>query len=108
MVPRPALFDRDGSWIAHRRDPGGGFTPVPVKLGPSTAGLVSIVGGLSENDVIALRDPGKAVDELLPGTAKGGGGKPSPAPAASGAGPTTPERIARTLPQRLPRHVPAR
>ena len=76
VVPRPALFDRDGSWIAHRRDSSGGFAPVPVKLGPSTAGLVTIVQGLSEHDLIALRDPGKAVDELLPATGKGGAAKP--------------------------------
>jgi HlyD family secretion protein len=76
VVPRPALFDREGIWIAHRRDPGGNFAPVPVKLGPSTAGLVTVVSGLAEHDLIALRDPGKAVDELLPSTGKGGSSKP--------------------------------
>jgi multidrug efflux pump subunit AcrA (membrane-fusion protein) len=65
VVPRPSLFDREGKWIAYRRE-GGGFLPVTVKLGPSTAGLVAIESGLRERDVIALRDPGKALDELLP------------------------------------------
>jgi multidrug efflux pump subunit AcrA (membrane-fusion protein) len=76
VVPRPALFDKDGSWVAYRRDPGGGFTAVPVKLGASTAGLVTIVGGLRPNDVVALRDPGKAVDELVPGATRSPGPKP--------------------------------
>jgi HlyD family secretion protein len=76
VVPRPALFDKDGAWVAYRREPGGGFTATPVKLGPSTAGLVTITGGLKENDVVALRDPGKAVDELVPGASKSAGSKP--------------------------------
>jgi HlyD family secretion protein len=67
VVPRPALFDRDGGWIAYRREPTG-FAPVTVKLGPSTAGLVTITSGLRAGDEIALRDPGKAVDEILTGT----------------------------------------
>jgi HlyD family secretion protein len=75
VVPRPALFDRDGSWVAHRREKDGSFAPVPVKLGPSTAGLVSVTSGLNENDVIALRDPAKAVDELVPTTGKSAGAK---------------------------------
>ena len=66
VVPRPTLFDQDGKWVAYRREPGGDFSAVPVKLGPSTAGLVTIVSGLRERDVIALRDPGKAADELVP------------------------------------------
>ena len=72
VVPRPTLFDRDGKWVAYRREPGGEFTPVPVKLGPSTAGLVTIVSGLKEGDAIALRDPGKGVDELVPTGAAAG------------------------------------
>jgi HlyD family secretion protein len=75
VVPRPALFDRDGGWIAHRRESNGSFVPVPVKLGASTAGLVTVTAGLSEHDVIALRDPGKAVDDLVPSGGKGGAGK---------------------------------
>jgi HlyD family secretion protein len=72
VVPRPALFDRDGTWIAHRRDPSGTFIPAPVKVGASTAGLVTITSGLAEHDFIALRDPGKAVEDLLPAAAKSG------------------------------------
>ncbi|HEY0712000.1 MAG TPA: efflux RND transporter periplasmic adaptor subunit [Polyangia bacterium] len=75
VVPRPTLFDREGKWIAYRREASGDFSPVPVKLGPSTAGLVTIVEGLKEGDVVALRDPGKGVEELVPtGSAAAGRG----------------------------------
>ena len=40
------------------------------------AGLVTIVSGLREGDKVALRDPVKAVDELVPSTAKSGGSRP--------------------------------
>jgi multidrug efflux pump subunit AcrA (membrane-fusion protein) len=66
VVPRPALFDKDGRWIAYRRE-GTGFVPVPVKLGTSTAGLVVIESGLRPNDVIALRDPGQTLEDILAG-----------------------------------------
>jgi HlyD family secretion protein len=64
VVPRPALFDRDGKWTVYRRE-GNGFTPVQVKLGASTAGLVAIESGLKPDDVIALREPGRSPDETL-------------------------------------------
>jgi multidrug efflux pump subunit AcrA (membrane-fusion protein) len=73
VVPRPTLFDRDGKWVAYRRDQGGGFSTVPVKVGASTAGLVTIVSGLREGDTVALRDPAKAVDELVPTAPSAGG-----------------------------------
>jgi hypothetical protein len=72
VVPRPALFDREGAWIAYRRDPAGAFVPAPVKLGASTAGLVTITSGLTAGDVVALRDPGKSPSELL----RAGGSRP--------------------------------
>lgn len=76
VVPRPALFDRDGAWIAYRRDGAGVFVPAPVKLGASTAGLVTIASGLKAGDVVALRDPGKSPSELLrPGSGKARGGR---------------------------------
>jgi HlyD family secretion protein len=66
VVPRPALHDRDGRWIAYRRDPSGGFSPVTVKIRASSAGLVAIESGLETNDQVALRDPGKGPAELVP------------------------------------------
>ena len=65
VVPRPALFDREGAWVAYRRERGGNFVPATVKLGASTAGLVTIAAGLAAGDVIALRDPGKSPADLL-------------------------------------------
>jgi multidrug efflux pump subunit AcrA (membrane-fusion protein) len=38
------------------------FEPVPVELGAATAGRVVIKKGLSEGDVIALRDPTRSLD----------------------------------------------
>jgi HlyD family secretion protein len=69
VVPRPSIFDRDGRFVVYRKETGG-FQPVPVKLGASTAGLVTITDGLRGGDVVALRDPGKAVDELVPSSGK--------------------------------------
>jgi multidrug efflux pump subunit AcrA (membrane-fusion protein) len=76
VVPRPALFDRDGRWVAYRRDPQGAFSAVPVKLGQSTAGLVTIESGLAEGDVVALREPGKEASALLPRSAPTGKARP--------------------------------
>jgi len=74
VVPRPALFDRDGKWVAFRLE-GGRFVPAPVKLGSSTAGLVAITEGLRENDVVSLRDPELSVEDILaaPATRSGNG-----------------------------------
>jgi len=56
VVPRQAVFERDGRMFVHRQD-GGRFEPVEVKLGSSSAGRVVVTEGLSEGDRIALRDP---------------------------------------------------
>ncbi len=61
LVPRQALFDREGRTVVYRRDaktPGGnGFVPVEVKLGPSSLGRVVVDSGLHAGDVLAMRDP---------------------------------------------------
>ena len=69
VAPRPALFDHDGRFIVYRLQPGGAWSAVPVQLGPSTAGRVIVKSGLAEGDRIALRDPGKSADDLLPAPA---------------------------------------
>ena len=56
VVPRQAVFERDGRMFVHRRD-GDRFEEVEVTLGSSSAGRVVITAGLSEGDRIALRDP---------------------------------------------------
>lgn len=66
VVPRPTVFDREGRFVVYRLEPSGSFAQVAVKLGASTAGRVAIASGLREGDHIALRDPGKSVDDLVP------------------------------------------
>lgn len=57
LVPRQAVFDKEGRSVVYRRKAGGGFEPVEVKLGPSTMGRVIIASGVAAGDVLALRDP---------------------------------------------------
>ena len=67
LVPRQALFDREGRTVVFRRDArsrggtggsgGNGFVPVEVKLGPSSLGRVVVDSGLKTGDVLAMRDP---------------------------------------------------
>ena len=56
LVPRQALFDREGRSVVYRRG-GRGFTPVEVKLGPSSLGRVVVESGIHRGDVLAMRDP---------------------------------------------------
>jgi HlyD family secretion protein len=67
LVPRQALFEREGRTVVFRRDArsrggaagsgGNGFVPVEVKLGPSSLGRVVVDSGLHAGDVLAMRDP---------------------------------------------------
>ena len=56
VVPRQAVFEREGGSFVYRRELQG-YTPVPVGLGAATAGLVIVKSGLAPGDVIAERDP---------------------------------------------------
>jgi HlyD family secretion protein len=56
MVPRQAVFDREGRSIVYRKG-ARGFEPVEVKLGASTMGRIVVESGVSKGDVLALRDP---------------------------------------------------
>jgi HlyD family secretion protein len=56
LVPRQALFDREGRTVVYRRS-GKGFAPVEVKLGPSTLGRVVMESGVRAGDLLAMRDP---------------------------------------------------
>jgi HlyD family secretion protein len=86
VVPRQAVFERDGRLFVHRRD-GAQFEEVEVKLGSSSAGRVVITEGLQEGDRIALRDPA-AADPAAPGAGAeagaeaeaGGAAKKGPTP----------------------------
>lgn len=55
-IPRQALFEKDGKVVAYRKT-ATGFEAVPVKIGASALGRVLVKEGLTENDVVALRDP---------------------------------------------------
>jgi hypothetical protein len=56
VVPRDAIFEKDGQKVVYRRK-GGEFEPVAIELGPLALGKVVVEKGLSEGDVVALRDP---------------------------------------------------
>lgn len=59
VLPRPALFDRDSRSVVFVRDAVGQYTAVPVKIGQSTAGLLTVESGVHEGDTVALREPDK-------------------------------------------------
>lgn len=56
VVPRQALFEKQGKKIVYRRN-GSKFDPVDVTVGTSSAGRVVITRGLIAGDEIALEDP---------------------------------------------------
>lgn len=69
VVPRQAVFDRDGKSVVYKQEKGA-FVPVEVELGASTPGRVVVEKGLAAGDRIALRDPTRSSDEKKE---KGGG-----------------------------------
>lgn len=81
VVPRQAVFERDGAKVVFRRN-GDGFETVPVTLGAVGLGRVVVEAGLSEGDVVALADPGDspeaAADRAQPRVSPGLGGLGAP------------------------------
>jgi HlyD family secretion protein len=61
LVPRQAVFDREGRSVVYRRGRRG-FEPAAVKLGPATMGRVVVESGLAAGDLLALRDPTRPAD----------------------------------------------
>jgi RND family efflux transporter MFP subunit len=57
VVPRQAVFEREGKMVVYRRRRGGRFEPAAVSLGPSGAGRVVVESGIAPGDVLALSDP---------------------------------------------------
>ena len=55
-IPRSAVFEKNGKKIVYRRK-SRAFEPVEVTLGPAAVGRVVVESGISDGDVIALRDP---------------------------------------------------
>jgi multidrug efflux pump subunit AcrA (membrane-fusion protein) len=75
VVPRQAVFDRDGKTVVYR-EKSGRFDPVPVELGAATSGRVVIKTGLQPGDVIALRDPNQSASGSGSAGSLGSGGAP--------------------------------
>jgi HlyD family secretion protein len=84
VVPRQAVFLRDGKTVVYRAG-GGGFSAVAVKVGPSGMGKTVIESGLAAGDRIALRDPTRAADDAGRGAAPGGARPAAPASPSRGA-----------------------
>ncbi len=82
VVPRQAVFTKEGKSFVYRRGPRGDFEQVPVELGTATAGRIAVKSGLTAGDRIALRDPTRSIDQTL-----GSGEATGTAPAAGGANP---------------------
>ncbi len=57
VVPRQAVFQKDGRAVVYRKSLFGGFKPVPVVLGQGAPGRVVVKEGLEAGDVVALADP---------------------------------------------------
>lgn len=57
VIPRQAVFIKRGKTIVYRKKLLGGFTPLPVELGPGVLGRVVIKKGIETGNVIALLDP---------------------------------------------------
>jgi HlyD family secretion protein len=55
VIPRQALFERDGKRLVYRKK-GKDYEPVEVTIGTSSAGRVVVTEGLSAGDEIALED----------------------------------------------------
>lgn len=66
VVPRQAIFDREGQTVVYRKD-GDAFEPVVVTLGAASVGRVAIGDAIESGDVVALRDPTRSADDALAG-----------------------------------------
>ena len=61
-IPRQALFEKEGKKLVYRKKDGG-FDPVEVTIGSSSAGRVVVTKGLAKGDEIALEDPTKSEEK---------------------------------------------
>jgi len=61
-VPRQAVFEKQEKSVVYVRD-SGDFKAVEVELGASSLGRVVVAEGLSDGDVVALRDPTRPLQE---------------------------------------------
>lgn len=79
VIPRQAVVAKDGKNVVFKRGKVG-FEPVEVELGAGTSGRVVIAKGLAVDDVIALRDPTRSLDQAM------GSGSGTAEPASSDKG----------------------
>ena len=96
VVPRQAVFQEgDRFWVYRRK--GRAFDAVPVEVGPASAALMVVEGGIEEGEVIALARPldaeqappepaRPAGEEGGAEAAEGSGGPAAPPPAAATGG----------------------
>jgi multidrug efflux pump subunit AcrA (membrane-fusion protein) len=63
-VPRGALAEKDGKRVVYRLE-GGRFRPVEVVVGCSSLARVVVTQGLAAGDRVALRDPTRALSDIL-------------------------------------------
>jgi HlyD family secretion protein len=63
-VPRGSLFEKDGKRVVYRRE-GRGFRAVEVVVGRSSLARVVVEKGLAAGDLVALRDPTRALQDIL-------------------------------------------
>ncbi|MFT3695401.1 MAG: hypothetical protein QM831_19865 [Kofleriaceae bacterium] len=63
VLPRQAVFEKEGKPTVYKKS-ATGWTPEVVELGAATAGRVVIKKGITDGDVIALRDPTQTLDQL--------------------------------------------
>jgi multidrug resistance efflux pump len=92
VVPRQAVFERDGRHVVYRRRAAGGFDVVQVELGPADVGTAVVVAGLAGGDLVALRDPTRSSLAPPAGTAPAG---PRQVPGSGLGRPATPASAGR-------------
>ncbi|MEE8525492.1 MAG: HlyD family efflux transporter periplasmic adaptor subunit [Thermoanaerobaculia bacterium] len=77
IVPRQAVDQESGEARVYVRE-GGEFVPRPVKIGTASMGLMEVIEGLDDGEIIALRPPGSGggdePEETTPSMALGGAG----------------------------------
>ncbi len=71
IVPRQAVFERDGAKVVFRRA-GATFQPVRVEIATVSGGEAVVASGLAAGDVLALADPGGAPPAPAQPSAKAG------------------------------------
>ena len=71
-VPRQAVFEEEGGSVVYRLVDGG-FQRAAVRLGAPSLGRIEIESGLSEGDVVAVRNPTLSRGHLVPSTGEEGG-----------------------------------